>query len=236
MLSVRKSRGSTVATQALQVEMSGPSKTERTLQAQMRAQKEEFRKRTERDPQLRKDFDFLIEKTGLQPHQLVTGLWLDCNLMRADRQTLLRNAKKEAWPIDEDTRRRNITNIRRVAGQIRVINQTEFSPFRTISIGDQFAGLPEILRSYAKELERKVEIWSPYWQRKRSRIPTWVELTRQNSLYERIRSSAERYHQTRLLRLVNVMREIMDYRRIEPRAFAIWLNRVENRRKEMLGK
>jgi hypothetical protein len=61
--------------------------------------KEELRKRIERDPQLKKDFDFLIAKTGLTPEQLLTGLRLDCNLMKADRQTLLSNEKKEMWPI-----------------------------------------------------------------------------------------------------------------------------------------
>lgn len=216
--------------------MTRPSKREKALLAQMRAQKEELRKRIEGDHQLKKDFDFLIEKTGLQPHQLVTGLWLDCNLMSADRQTLLRDAKKEIWPISEDSLRRTVKNIREIARQIEATNKTEFSPLRNINIGDTFAGLPEILRSYAEELDRRVKIWSPYWQRTRSRIPTSVEMTRQNSLYERIRSSAGRYHETRLLRLVNVTREIVGYRRIEPRAFAIWINRFEKRRKEVLSK
>src|ERR1019366_1578477 len=170
------------------VEMTLPSKREKALLARMRAQEEELRKRIEGDHKLRKDFDFLIEKTGLQPHQLVTGLWLDCNLMSADRQTLLRDAKKEIWPISEDSLRRTVKNIREIARQIEATNKTEFSPLRNINIGDTFAGLPEILRSYAEELDRRVKIWSPYWQRKRSRIPTSVEMTRQNSLYERIRS------------------------------------------------
>jgi hypothetical protein len=46
--------------------------------------KEELRKRIERDPQLTKDFDFLIAKTGLTAEQLLAGLRLDCNLMKAD--------------------------------------------------------------------------------------------------------------------------------------------------------
>jgi hypothetical protein len=90
--------------------------------------KEELRKRIERDPQLKKDFDFLIANTGLMPEQLLTGLRLDCNLMKADRQTLLSNEKKEMWPISRDTLKRNIKNIRRAARQIETTNQTEFSP------------------------------------------------------------------------------------------------------------
>ena len=43
--------------------------------------KEELRKRIERDPQLKKDFDFLIAKTGLTPEQLLTGLRLDCKII-----------------------------------------------------------------------------------------------------------------------------------------------------------
>jgi hypothetical protein len=62
--------------------MRRPTETETAI----RAQKEELRKRIEHDPQLKKDFDFQIAKTGLQPKQLLTGLWLDCNMMNADRQ------------------------------------------------------------------------------------------------------------------------------------------------------
>ncbi len=201
----------------------------------IRAQKEELRKRIEHDPQLKKDFDFLIAKTGLQPSHLLTGLWLDCNLMKADRQTLLSKGREELWPISEDALKRSIKNIRRAAGQIETTNETDFSPALAKNIGDNFAGLPEILRSYAREVERRVNIWAPYWKRKKLRIPTLVALTRQHSLYERIRSSAGGYHQIRLLRLVNTAREVEGYRKIEPRAFTMWLNRFEKRRKEYEG-
>ena len=211
--------------------MRRPSKTETAI----RARKEGLRKHIEHDPQLKKDFDFLIAKTGLQPTQLLTGLWLDCNLMKADRQTLLSKERKEFWPISEDRLRRIIKNIRRAAGQIETTNETEFSPSLTKNIGHNFAGLPETLRSYARELERKVNIWAPYWKRKKSRLPTWVALTRQHSLYERIRSSTGGYHQIRLLRLVNAAREVEGFRKIELRAFTMWLNRFEKRRKEYQG-
>jgi hypothetical protein len=194
-------------------------------EAAIRTQKEELRKRIDHDPQLKKDFDFLIVKTGLQPNQLLTGLWLDCNLMKADRQTLLSKGREELWPISEDRLKRTIKNIRRAAGQIETTNETRFSPALTKNIGENFAGLPEVLRSYARELERKVNIWAPYWKRKKSRIPTLVALTRQHSLYERIRSSAGRYHQIRLLRLVNTAREVEGFHKIELRAFTMWLNR-----------
>jgi hypothetical protein len=87
--------------------MSRPTKTETAI----RAEKEELGKRIEHDPQLKKDFDFLIGKSGLHPNQLLTGLWLDCNLMKAARQTLLSKEREELWPIDEDTLKRSIKNI-----------------------------------------------------------------------------------------------------------------------------
>jgi hypothetical protein len=216
----------------LKVEMSGPTKTETALRAQMRAEKEEVRKRIERDRQLKKDFDFLIEKTGLQPHQLVLGLWLDCNLLRADRQTLLSNTKNEMWPISEDDLRRTVKNIRTIARRIEAADTTNLSPLRTEKIANNFVGLPKILRAYAAELQRKVDIWAPYREGNRSRIPGLVALTRQNSVFERIRSSAGRYHQTRLLRLVNVARDVKGYPKIRQRAFAAWLNRFEKKRKQ----
>jgi hypothetical protein len=198
--------------------------------------KEGLRKRIERDPRLKKDFDFLIAKTGLKPEQLLTGLRLDCNLMKADRQTLLSNEKKEMWPISRNTLKRNIKNIRRAARQIETTNETEFSPAVTKNIGFNVFSLPEILRSYAGEVERKVNIWAPYWKRKKSRIPTLVALTRQHSLYERIRSSTGGYHQVRLLRLVNAAREVEGLPQIEQRTFTIWLNRLKKRRKETPSK
>lgn len=213
--------GDIVVPGRLKVEMNRPSKTETALRALMSAEKGELRRRIERDPQLEKDCDFLIEKTGLQPHQLVTGLWLDCNLIRADRQTLLSNAKNEMWPISEDDVRRTVKNIRTIARQIEAADKTDLSPLRTEKIANNFVGLPKILRAYATEL-----------QRKRSRIPGLVAWTRQNSVYERIRSSAGRYHQTCLLRLVNVARDVKGYPKIQQRAFAAWLNRFEKRRKQ----
>jgi hypothetical protein len=198
--------------------------------------KEELRKRIKRDPQLTKDFDFLIAKTGLTAEQLLTGLRLDCNLMKADRQTLLRHEKKEMWPIDRGTLKSNIKNIRRAARQIETTNETEFSPALTKNIGFNVVRLPEILRSYAGEVERKVNLWAPYWKRKKSRIPTLVALTRQHSLYERIRSSTGGYHQVRLLRLVNAARAVEGLPKIEQRTFTIWLNRFEKRRTETQSK
>jgi hypothetical protein len=206
------------------------------IPAQIRAQKEELRKRIERDRQSRRDFDYLIEKTGLLPHQLLTGLNLGCNMMKADQQSLLSINKKEMWPISEDDLRRTVKNIRRLAGQIEATDKTDFSPLRTKKIADNLVGLPKILRAYATELQRKVDIWAAYWKRKKSRLPTLVALTRRHSLYERIRSSTGGYHQVRLLRLVNTAREVEGLPQIEQRAFTIWLNRLEKRRKETQSK
>jgi hypothetical protein len=193
--------------------------------------REELRKRIEPDGQLKRDFDFLIEKTGLLPQQLLTGLNLDCNMMKADEQRILSIHKKEMWPISKDDLRRTVKNIRRLARQIEATDKTDFSPLRTNKIGDNFVGLPKILRAYATELQRKVDIWAPYWEQKKSRIPTLVALTRRHSLYERIRSSTGGYHQVRLLRLVNAAREVKGLPKIEQRAFTVWLNRLEKRRK-----
>jgi hypothetical protein len=198
--------------------------------------KEELRKRIERDPQLKKDFDFLIANTGLMPEQLLTGLRLDCNLMKADRQTLLSDEKKEMWPIGRDTMKRNIKNIRRAARQIETTNETEFSRALTKNVRFDVVRLPEILRSYAGEVEREIDIGAARWKRKKSRIPTLVALTRRHSVYERIRSSTGGYHQVRLLRLVNAAREIEGLPKIEQRAFTIWINRLEKRRKATQSK
>lgn len=203
-----------------------------SVPAEIRKQKQELRRRIERNPQLKKDFDFLVMKNGLTPHQLITGLWLDCNLMKADWQTLISNEKKEMWPISQDDLRRMIKNVNNVARQIEAVSKTYFSPHRTIGLGDKFVGLPEILSAYAGELQRKLDISASYWQRKRARIPCFVSITRQNSVYERIRSSAGSYHQIRLLRLVDVAREVRGYRKIGLRAFVAWLNRFEKRRNE----
>lgn len=197
--------------------------------------KDDLSKRIEGDPQLKTDFDFLIGKTGLQPNQLLTGLWMDCNLIKAHQQALLSRDAKEIWPLSEDTLRRIIKNVRRTARQIETTNKTAFSPARTFNMEVDFSGLPETLHAYAGELERKVNLRAPYWKRKKSRIPTLVGLTRQHSLYERIRSSAGGYHQVRLLRLVNATREVKGLPKIEPRAFTMWLNRFEKRRKKSDG-
>jgi hypothetical protein len=209
-----------------------PGKREIALLAEMRAQKQQLRTRIERIPQLKRDFDFLIEKTRLQPNQLITGLWLDCNLMHADRQTLLRNKKLEVWPISEDSLRRDIKNIHRMANEIHAINQAkELSPsLNNRRVGERFAGLPGTLKSYALDLERIVELSAKFWKATKLRIPGIVDLTRKHSLYERVRSSAGQYHQVRLLRLLNVAREILGYPRISQRAFAVWLIRFEKNR------
>src|SRR3954469_6753581 len=161
--------------------MNAQSKREEIFLAEMRAEKEQIRNRIECNPQWKKDFDFLIDKTGWQQGQLINALWIDCNLMGADSQKLLRNEKKEMWPIDEDTLRRDINNIRRVARRVDAINQTKvFSQTVGKTRGRNFVVLSEQLRLYAGELERRVNIWAPYWKRKRSRIPGIVALAREN--------------------------------------------------------
>ena len=125
---------------------------------------------------------------------------------------------------------RNIKDIRRIASQIQAMNRMkDLSPTLNQNVGDNFVALPEKLTLYAAELERRVNIWADYWRATKSSVPGIVDLTRQKSLYERIRSTG-RYHQTRLLRLLNVAREIQGYPIITQRAFTLWLNRFEKRR------
>ena len=52
--------------------MARPSKREKALLAQMRAQKEELRKRIDSDHQLRKDFEFQRRKEVLTSELLLT--------------------------------------------------------------------------------------------------------------------------------------------------------------------
>jgi hypothetical protein len=198
--------------------------------------KDELRKRIDRDAQLKSDFDFLIARTDLRPSQLLTGLWFDCNLMKAHQQALLSREAKERWPLSEDTLRQHLKNIRRAARQIETTNKTEFSPARTHKMAGKFSGLPETLRDYARELERKLNLWAAYWKRTKSRIPHVVSSTRENSLYELVRSSAGGYHLVRMLRLVNTTREVQGLPKIQLRAFTMWINRFEKRRKEIQDK
>lgn len=208
----------------------------RSAVAQIRREKEQLRKRIEHDPQLKKDFEFLINKTGLTSRQLLTGLWLDCNMMKADRQTLLNKAKQEIWTISEDSLRRTIKRIGRVAREVAAADRTNFLPLGTEKLGDNFADLPEMLHAYSIELQRRVDVWASHWQGKRARIPGLVFSTRQNSVYERIRSSAGSYHQTRLLRLLNVARDLKGYPRVPKPAFTTWLNRLKKKRQQHQSK
>jgi len=193
-------------------------------------QKQQLRLRIENNRQLKNDFDFLVEKTGLLPRQLLTGLWMDCNMMMADSQRLLKMEKREIWPISEGTIRGIIKSIRKLAPQIDTTDKTKLSPLHHPNIGNKFVGLADTLRAYGTELERRADIWAPYWERKRLRIPEQVVLTRQHSVFERIRVSAGSYHQTHLFRLITAARHVYGYPRITERAFKVWLNRL---RKQM---
>jgi len=64
--------------------MTRSRRTDTDIPAKIRAQKEELRKRIERDRQLTTDFDFLIEKSGFQPGQLLTGLWFELTQNRQE--------------------------------------------------------------------------------------------------------------------------------------------------------
>jgi hypothetical protein len=125
------------------------------------------------------------------------------------------------------------------------VNQTEFSPARTVFFRDEdgerltnqasgqiraiAADLPWILRTYAGDLRRKVWIHASFWKRERPQMESLVQMMRESSLYERIRLQTGKYHQTRLHRLVNAARVDQGLPVIEQRAFTIWLNRLKKR-------
>ena len=211
------------------------------------AQEAELRRRIRRDPQLAEDFDFLVRKTGWRLHRLLQLLYWDSNMMHADPQTVLGGAKRDAWPIDRKTLKAILRDISALAEQVEQVNKTEFSPARSLILQNgaglrilrkeekyllkTFGDLPGILRFYCGELKRKLKITDNFWPRQKERWKSIVDLTRRNSLYEGIRSATpdDKYHATRLLRLVNASREVQGLPPVEFRAFIVWLNRLRKR-------
>jgi len=165
--------------------------------------------------------------------------------MHADRQTILREARAEAWPIDPKTLTAILGKISTLADQIERVNRTELSPARTIILRSKkgvelsfhdakhlrsaLRSLPDVLRFYGDELDRKVSINRHCFQEEEQDLSSIVDLTRQNSLYERIRLADSRgqYHSKRLYRLVTASRKLQGFPPIKLRAFEKWLNELK---------
>ncbi len=208
------------------------------------AEEAELDRRITADPQLTADFEFLLKKTNWSRDTLLKRLYWDANIMHADRQTLLRKAKAEAWPIDQNTLRMTLENISALADQVERLNQMEFSPARSIMLRNKrgvelnprdakrlletFRDLPEILRLYWGELRRKVEVHTVSWAEEKRGWSSLVDMVKETSLYEAIRlaDSRDEYNSNRLHRLVNASREVQGLPPIELRAFVKWLNEL----------
>ena len=81
-----------------------------------------------------------MKKTGWQPNLLLKRLYWDSNIIHADRQTILREAEAEAFPVDPDTLKAIRRTIPALADQIERVNQTELSPARTIILRNEKGG------------------------------------------------------------------------------------------------
>jgi hypothetical protein len=211
------------------------------------AQKAHLRHRIKADTKLTRDFDFLVKKTGWHPDKLLQLLYWDCNMMHASLQTILRNKKSELWPVDRKFVEMILRNLSRLAEQIARVNETDFSPVRTIILRDSegvrlhpkqqrdlqgtFNRLPKVLRFYSAELERKFNIADHYWQRERKAWKSILDVTRRSSIYEGIRLATpdNKYNANRVLRLINTSRDVQGLPTIELRAFIIWLNKWRKR-------
>jgi hypothetical protein len=217
------------------------------------AQKAHLRHRIKTDAKLTRDFDFLVKKTGWHPDKLLQLLYWDCNMMHADLQTILRKKKREIWPVDRNIVEMILRTLSGLAEQIARVNETEFSPARTTILRDsngvplrlkkqrdlQEAAnqLPDILRFFRGELQRKFNLADHIWERERKAWKSIVDETRRSSMYEGIRLATpdNKYNANRLLRLVNTSREVQGLPSIEPRAFVIWLNKSRKRYSNQTG-
>ena len=81
--------------------------------------------------------------------------------------------------------------------------------------------MPEILNFYLGELYRKVSINTNLWPEEKEDLLSIIDETRLTSLYECIRlaDSKDQYNSVRLLRLVNVSREVQGLPPVKWRAF-----------------
>lgn len=209
----------------------------------IRAQESETKRWIDADVQLTKDFEFLLQETGITREALLNGLCWDCNMMHGAPQTIVSGIKSKTWPIDQQSLRKILRTISTVAKQIENVNGSTLSPVQAIIFGRsgmplgrrkakslllEFGRLPDVLRSYHEELTKAVDEAARIWPGQSERMRRLVHHARQNSIYERIRlaSADNKYHANRLHRLVNVAREVQGLPKITQRSLIIWLNKL----------
>ena len=210
----------------------------------IRAQESETKRWIDADVQLTKDFEFLLQETGITREALLNGLCWDCNMMHAAPQTVVSGIKSRTWPIDQQSLRKILRTISTVAKQIEKVNGSTLSPAQAIILVDrsgmplgrriekslllEFGRLPDVLRSYHEQLTNAVGEAARIWPGQSERMRRLVSYARQNSLYERIRlaSVGNKYHANRLHRLVNVAREVQGLPKINQRSLVVWLNKL----------
>jgi hypothetical protein len=213
----------------------------------------ELQRRITANPELAADFEFLLRKTGWNRGLLLRLLYWDSNIMHADRQTILRGERVRAWPLDRNTLKTILRDISVLADQIERLNQMDLSPAQSMILRTKtgvefnprdakrllrtFRDLPEILRFYHGELSRKIEARTSLWPKQEKEWLSIVDMTKQNSLYERIRlaDSQDQYNSNRLHRLVNASREVQGLPPIKLRAFVKWLNELKKWAKGRAG-
>lgn len=206
------------------------------------AGKAKLRKVIANDPKLVRDFEFFTNKLGWDPEALLHDLYWDCNMMHATLQTILAS---QSVGRDLKKAQKALSHIALLAKEVRTLNRTEFSPARTAILRNRkdellrpakqkyllrvFSELPEILCCYGRELRRKFRLREASWVEEKTDCETIYKVTRQNSMYERIRAKVGKYHAVRLHRLVNAARHVQGFPPIELRAFIVWLNKLRKR-------
>jgi len=199
--------------------------------------------RIESDTQLGKDFAFFIRKTAWSREDFLWHLFWDADVMHIDDPMRFRKIKEGTWPIRRETVETVLKNLSKLAKEIERINATDFSPARMGILcngtGERlppkdeqyllkaFCYLPAILAFYRQELNIKFRIADEDWTSHVKSRRSIFDLTKRDSLYEKIRKKTDRYHTDRLYRLLSVAREIRRLPPIKPRAFVIWLNRLK---------
>ncbi len=229
----------------LAILQAGPEIISNPLRKQIIAEKAKLRTLVANDPKLVEDFQFFTRKLAWEPEALLQGLLADCNMMKATAQSVIAKEKRNHWPIEQLVLHDACQDLSELASLVERINQTAFSPARTVALrsetGERFSGarerylltafqrLPEILCSYGGELRRKIENTSHFWFREKKFWNTAVDTAREDSVFERIHRQLGRYHSVRLYRLTNAGRQAKGLSSIEYRAFLVWLNRLRKR-------
>lgn len=213
----------------------------------IRKQMKDLRQKIAADELLKKDFNYLIEKTGWQPDRLRFMLYWDSDMMHVEVRSVLKQFKAATWTIDRKIIQAVVRAAWPLAAKIEQINETKFSPVRSVVLRSPdgtllrpreqrnfhvaFRHLPEIIRVYRAELNRKLLVSDRYWKQNLSSRKDLFDDARRQSLYERIRLAVpdHKYHANRLYRLVCASRDVRGLPPISLRAFTMWLNKLRKR-------